>query len=115
LAAFCPRIPCSPPELSTPRGPGSQTCNRCIAEGGGCAQNSEDVFSVCGFFVFVALLAYNLAVTYWATERSFVADCGEAHPALHRTVIADVVVTHVAFDVFAVMMLPKLIEKYQWL
>lgn len=71
--------------------------------------------SLFGFLAFLALLCYNLAVSYWATEQSFVSDCKATHLALYRTVIANVVVSHLALDTFAILMVPKLVRKYQWL
>jgi len=70
---------------------------------------------VVGLLVLLATVAFNLAASYWATEANFRSECWNRSPELFNSVIANVVLGHIVFDLICFALFPLLFEMYQWL
>ncbi len=45
-----------------------QSCEKAVREGPACCSISRTIFMVCGAIIFLGLIVFNLAVSYWGTE-----------------------------------------------
>ena len=68
-----------------------------------------------GALTFIAMVVYNMVVTYWGTEGHFLMTCESVSSSLYFSLIANVVIGHVMFDIMFMCFLPVCIRKYQWL
>jgi hypothetical protein len=93
----------------------TRSCQTRLHRSGTCGDYFSDVYEAVGVLLIITMFAFNLYASYRATERSFLQSCEDVSASVYSVLVADVVLTHITFDMIVIALVPIAIRKYQWL